>query len=371
MTKVTLTKLTKEFEGKSDPSVDEIDLEIESGKLTALLGPSGCGKTTTMRMIAGLLRPTSGDILFDGKSIVHIAPESRGAVMVFQNYLLFPYMTIRENVGFGLKMRGVSKAESKRRVGEMLDLVQLPGLEDRMPKQLSGGQQQRVALARALIVEPSVLLLDEPLSNLDAHLRDEMRELIRNVQSSLGITTIFVTHDQEEAAVLADQIALIFRGRLQAYDAPASYFERPANTEIARFFGGVNFISGNYDGQRIITSVGTFDAPHAAIKQGPSVLTIRPEAVQLGFDGPNSVKGIVRSRVYAGKYARFLISLGDFQVEAVADPWRVSEFVDGDSVFVRFDPDLIWILAADETSIESPESMTGSSMVESKPAPKP
>ncbi len=157
MTKVTLSNLTKVFEGKADPSVDQIDLEIESGKLTALLGPSGCGKTTTMRMIAGLLRPTSGDIQFDGKSILHIAPEHRGAVMVFQNYLLFPFMNIRENVGFGLKMRGVSKSETQGRVREMLDLVQLPDHDDRLPSQLSGGQQQRVALARALIVQPSVL----------------------------------------------------------------------------------------------------------------------------------------------------------------------------------------------------------------------
>ncbi len=348
MTKVTLSNLTKVFEGKADPSVDQIDLEIESGKLTALLGPSGCGKTTTMRMIAGLLRPTSGDIQFDGKSILHIAPEHRGAVMVFQNYLLFPFMNIRENVGFGLKMRGVSKSETQGRVREMLDLVQLPDHDDRLPSQLSGGQQQRVALARALIVQPSVLLLDEPLSNLDAHLRDEMRELIRRVQTELGITTIFVTHDQEEAAVLADRIALIFRGKLQAYDSPEAYFERPANLEIARFFGGVNFIPGHYDGERINTQVGSFAAPHAAIANGDAVLTIRPEAVDLGVGGDNSVVGTIRSHVYAGRYARFVIDLDGIVIEASADPWRVSEFADGDKVSVRFDASQIWVIGSSD-----------------------
>ena len=178
MTQVTLSALTKRFDEKSPPAVDRLDLEIESGKLTALLGPSGCGKTTTMKMIAGLLRPTSGDISFSGRSILSIPPEDRGAVMVFQNYLLFPYMTIAENIGFGLKMRKVDRRETKSRVRDMLDLVQLPGFEERKPRQLSGGQQQRIALARALIVQPNVLLLDEPLSNLDAHLRDEMRELL-------------------------------------------------------------------------------------------------------------------------------------------------------------------------------------------------
>ncbi len=345
MTNVTLSKLTKEFEGKADPSVDHIDLEIESGKLTALLGPSGCGKTTTMRMIAGLLRPTSGDIKFDGKSIVSIAPERRGAVMVFQNYLLFPYMTIRENVSFGLKMRGVSKTETRQRVGEMLDLVQLPGLEDRMPKQLSGGQQQRVALARALIVKPKVLLLDEPLSNLDAHLRDEMRELIRRLQGELKITTIFVTHDQEEAAVLSDKIALILRGSLQHFGTPEEYFERPGSVEIARFFGGVNFIPGTYDGSVIATSVGKFSAPRSSITSGEGVLTIRPEAVEISGEGGNSVQGRVVSHVYAGRYARFLIDVGNIRIEAVSDPKRVSQIADGEMVSLRFDPNEIWVLA--------------------------
>ena len=214
MTQVSIQKLTKIYPGADTPALDQLSLEIPTGELTALLGPSGCGKTTTMKMIAGLLEPTSGDVTFDGRSVLRDKPEDRGVVMVFQNYLLFPYMSVADNVGFGLKMRKIDPAEIKRRVGEMLDLVKLPDLGDRKPSALSGGQQQRVALARALIVQPDVLLLDEPLSNLDAHLRFEMRDLIRSLQQEMGITTIFVTHDQEEAVVLADRVALILDGQM-------------------------------------------------------------------------------------------------------------------------------------------------------------
>ena len=209
MTHVSIQSLTKVYPGADTPALDNLSLEIATGELTALLGPSGCGKTTTMKMIAGLLEPTSGDVRFNDRSILREKPENRGVVMVFQNYLLFPYMSVADNVGFGLKMRKTDPAEIKRRVGEMLDLVKLPDLGDRKPSALSGGQQQRIALARALIVQPEVLLLDEPLSNLDAHLRFEMRDLIRSLQQEMGITTIFVTHDQEEAVVLADRVALM------------------------------------------------------------------------------------------------------------------------------------------------------------------
>ncbi|HIC89358.1 MAG TPA: ABC transporter ATP-binding protein, partial [Anaerolineae bacterium] len=192
MTQVNLLQLSKAYSGSDTYAVHDLTLEIASGQITALLGPSGCGKTTTLKMIAGLLHPTQGDITFDGHSVLGIPAERRGAVMVFQNYLLFPYMSVGENIGFGLKMRGVDRQTIRRKVAEILDLVKLSGFEERRPKQLSGGQQQRVALARALIVEPKVLLLDEPLSNLDAHLRDEMREFILSIQRQLGITTIFV-----------------------------------------------------------------------------------------------------------------------------------------------------------------------------------
>ena len=241
MTHVSIKNLTKVYPGLTVPSLDNLSLEINSGSLTALLGPSGCGKTTTMKMIAGLLDQTSGDVTFDGTSILKEKPENRGVVMVFQNHLLFPYMNVQDNIGFGLKMRNVHKDEIFNRVIKMLDLVKLPNMENRMPKELSGGQQQRVALARALIVQPRVLLLDEPLSNLDAHLRFEMRDLIRNLQQSMGITTIFVTHDQEEAVVLADQVALILDGKLKQYAQPDVFYKKPIDVVTAKFFGGQNF----------------------------------------------------------------------------------------------------------------------------------
>lgn len=233
MTQVRISNLTKVYPGATVPSVKNLDLEIESGELTALLGPSGCGKTTTMKMIAGLLCPTYGDITFDGQSILSLKPEDRGVVMVFQNYLLFPYMSVADNIGFGLRMRKMPKSEIKPRVDEMLELMKLPDLGDRRPSELSGGQQQRVALARALIIRPKVLLLDEPLSNLDAHLRLEMRDLIRSLQQEFGITTIFVTHDQEEAVVLADKVALILDGELRQYDKADVFYKRPADEQVA------------------------------------------------------------------------------------------------------------------------------------------
>ena len=356
MTQVTLSGLTKIFDAKNPPAVDNLDLEIESGKLTALLGPSGCGKTTTMKMIAGLLRPTSGDILFDGSSILSIKPEERGAVMVFQNYLLFPYMTIADNIGFGLKMRKVNKKEIRSRVEAMLDLVQLPGFEERKPNQLSGGQQQRIALARALIVEPNVLLLDEPLSNLDAHLRDEMRVLIRRIQTEMGITTVFVTHDQEEAVVLADKVALLFDGRLQQFDGPDSFYETPNTVEIATFFGGTNFIPGQYQNGVITTTIGEFSAPHSLVPDGEAVLSIRPEGVELGVGGENSAEGTVLSHVYAGRYARFQVRIGEVEIEAVTEPGQVKLFADGDSIPVKFDPEKIWILGPNATEQAAADS---------------
>ena len=220
MTQVNINNLSKIFTSMERPAVDNVNLEINNGELIALLGPSGCGKTTILKMITGIIHPDEGDILLDGESILSIPTEKRNIVMVFQNYLLFPYMSVNENVGFALKMKGIDNKEIEIKVKEMLELVKLPDVGNRKPKQLSGGQQQRVALARALIANPRLLLLDEPLSNLDAHLRDEMRELITSIQKTLNITCIFVTHDQEEAVLLADKIALIFDGKLQNFAQP-------------------------------------------------------------------------------------------------------------------------------------------------------
>jgi len=344
VTRIKLAGLTKIYPGMEVPAVDHLDLEINRGGLTALLGPSGSGKTTAMKMIAGLLSPTSGDIQFDGESVLKIAPERRGAVMVFQNHLLFPYMSVGENVGFGLKMRRVEKKTIRKKVAEMLELVQLPGAEGRQPKQLSGGQQQRVALARALIVQPNVLLLDEPLSNLDPHLRDEMRELIRNVQQQTKVTTVFVTHDQEEAVILADRIALLFDGVLQQFDVPDQFYERPLTEPIARFFGGTNFVHGVLSDRLFETPIGQFAVDHPTVSPGPSLLSIRPESIEMGaaVDGDNVVMGQVVSRVYVGSEARYRVKVSEYEFLIVTEPQAIHKYADGDDVALRFPPQRIW-----------------------------
>ncbi|MBM4431948.1 MAG: ABC transporter ATP-binding protein, partial [Chloroflexi bacterium] len=258
MTHVELDALTKLYPGTQRPAVDRLTLDIESGRIVAFLGPSGSGKTTALRMIAGLIAPNSGDVRFDGESVLAVPAERRSAVMVFQSHVLFPYMNIEQNVGFGLQMRGVDRATIRQKVREMLELVRLPDISQRRPSQLSGGQQQRVALARALITEPRLLLLDEPLSNLDAHLRDEMRDLILHVQRQFGITTIMVTHDQQDALLLADRIALMFEGNLQQYAIPTDFYRRPVSERVARFFGGLNFIPATWTGEVAQTAKANF-----------------------------------------------------------------------------------------------------------------
>ena len=308
MSKVTLTHLRRDYGAKV--ALADLSLQVESGQMVALLGPSGCGKTTALKIIAGLDAPTGGDVAFDGVSVIDQSPVARGAVMVFQNHLLFPHMTVAENVGFGLKMRGDRNRGPA--VDAMLDLVQLTGLAARKPSQLSGGQAQRVALARALVLQPKVLLLDEPLSNLDANLRHDMRGLIRSVQRNLNLTTILVTHDQEEAVVLADRIALIQNGRLQQFGAPQDFFACPQSIAVARFFGGVNFVAGRGDGAMFHCSLGALPVPVL----GKGVVTIRPERITLG--GP--IKALLLERQYMGTATLLRVRVGDQVLQVMTGP---------------------------------------------------
>jgi len=345
MTRLAIRNLTMRYRGQDQAAISDFNIEVESGSLVALLGPSGCGKTTTMKMIAGLLTPTSGDILFDGQSILSVAPEKRSAVMVFQNHLLFPYMTIAQNVGYGLKIRKMDRATIDQKVKEMLDLVQLPDLDDRMPNELSGGQQQRVALARALVVNPKLLLLDEPLSNLDAHLRFEMRDLIRNIQQKMGITMVFVTHDQEEAVVLADKVALIFDGKLQQYDKPIAFYEQPQSRRVAAFFGGVNFFSGQQTEKNFKCDLGNFSAPRTQVSDGDAILNIRPEDVRLSSkDESNTFSGKILSQVYVGTHSRMQVSAHDHQIHLVTDADIVKRYQPGDEITLRFPEEKLWVL---------------------------
>lgn len=348
MTTVQLTALSKRFHDMA--VVKDLDLTVASGELVALLGPSGCGKTTTMRMIAGLLAPTSGDIRFGDRSVLSIPPERRGAVMVFQKHLLFPHMNVAENVGFGLKMRGIAKSELERRVSAMLELVQLPGFERRRAHALSGGQQQRVALARALIIEPQVLLLDEPLANLDANLRLEMRRLIRTLQQTLGITLIFVTHDQEEAVMLADRVALMMDGALQQYDEPRAFYERPRNTQVARFFRNENFLAGVKQGNHVQTAVGLLETPGTqAIADGPVLLTVRPEHLQIGTAlSVNTVPARVDLVTYMGSYLQLQLQI-DERMWTIHAPTH-TDVQPGQPVTLHLPPAYLWLMPADQGS---------------------
>jgi ABC-type Fe3+/spermidine/putrescine transport system ATPase subunit len=329
------------------PAVNNVSLDIKTGGLIAFLGPSGCGKTTILKMITGLFQPDSGDITLDNTSLLPIATENRGVVMVFQNYLLFPYMNVSENVGFALKMKGVEKGEIDKKVKEMLELVKLPDIGDRKPKQLSGGQQQRVALARALISKPKLLLLDEPLSNLDAHLRDEMRELIVTIQQKLNVTTVFVTHDQEEAVLLADNIALIFDGELQSFASPKEYYESPINERAAKFFGGVNFLKSNIKDEQFETEIGLINYNQKNTNELLSnhLLTIRPENIEISKTNTfkdNYFSGVVTSIIFSGTNTRYKIKIKDIVIDCSVQSVGKKEISKNDEVFVHLPADKIW-----------------------------
>ncbi len=343
MTRVELKQISKHYPGEPTPAVDDITLTIPSGTIVALLGMSGSGKTTLLKIIAGLLDSSAGDVCFNGVSVKHLPTERRGAIMVFQNHLLFPHMTVEQNIGFGLKMQGVQRGMIAARVAEMLALIQLPGLGNRKPAQLSGGQQQRVALARALIVEPRLLLLDEPLSNLDANLRDEMRELILRVQRHFRITTLVVTHDQQDAVLLADQIALIRDGRLQQFGTPDALFYRPTDEQVARFFGGVNFLPAEIDPQGIRTPIGTFHAPVNGMC-GRAVLTIRPEQIQCCAQntGVNTVTGRVEHCQFMGTYYRHTIRIAHLSAPLIVH--SNAPVAAGTTVDLYLPPEHIWLL---------------------------
>ncbi len=328
--------------GGDAPALEDLSLDVEPGELVALLGPSGCGKTTALKVVAGLLRPTGGDVRVGGRSVVGTPPERREAAMVFQKPLLFPHMSVARNVGFGLKMRGTPREETGSKVHEALRRVRMEGFAGRLPEELSGGQQQRVALARALVTEPRLLLLDEPFSALDANLREEMRELVLRLQREGGHTTVFVTHDQEEAVVLADRIALVFDGKLQMYDEPQAFYDRPATREVARFFGATNFIEGRTKNGSVRTPLGDLRLEGPA-PPGAVTLTIRPEAVRLEA-GENSFRARVSSASYLGTQVHYELRTAQTTLRAALPP-HVRLAV-GDEVTARLPAGSLWTLKA-------------------------
>lgn len=319
MISIRLDDLTYTYPGSRHPAVEAVSLSAEPGEVVALLGPSGCGKTTLLKLVAGLLRPDGGSISFADRDVTDVPAEHRDAVMVFQSHLLFPFMNVRRNIAFGLTVRKRPPAEIDAEVRRMVALMRLEGLESRLPSQLSGGQRQRVALARALVVRPGVLLLDEPFSNLDAHLRDEMRELVLSLKQRLDVTIVFVTHDQEEAVLLADRIALIFEGRVHQSGPPAQFYDRPATRRVAEFFGNRNLIAGTLqsEGREVETRHGRFSVSCVDLPDGPVWMSIRPEAIRIGphtdqpFDDGNVVPATVVRSVPMGTHIRCRVRLAN------------------------------------------------------------
>jgi spermidine/putrescine transport system ATP-binding protein len=296
-------------------ALDEVTLAVPEGEFFGLLGPSGSGKTTLLRAIAGFVVPDSGEIRIDGQRIEGVPVHKRGIGMVFQNYALFPHLSVFDNVAFGLSVRRVASGEIRSRVAEALRLVRLSGLEERRPRQLSGGQQQRVALARALVTRPKVLLLDEPLGALDKRLRQEMQVELKLIQRTVGITTIFVTHDQEEALTLSDRIAILSEGRLVQVGPPAEVYERPATRFAAEFLGEANLFSGRVDGGALRTASGLAIFSARPMPSGEALIAVRPEKIQLAdpgaraAEGANRITGQILRSIYSGSSIAYRIEV--------------------------------------------------------------
>ncbi|MGF1634419.1 MAG: ABC transporter ATP-binding protein [Phycisphaerae bacterium] len=343
MTRVRLDNVTKQF-GQT-VALHEVNLTIESGELFFLLGPSGCGKSTLLRLIAGLHEPSGGKLFFGDRDVTRLSTEKRNAVMCFQSYALWPHMTVRENVRFGLNVRNMPRGQQDERIDSVLNLVQMHHLAERKPNQLSGGQQQRVALARALAVEPDCLLLDEPLSNLDAKLRHEMRTEIRRICKTAGFTTVYVTHDQKEALSVADRIAVLHDGRVMQVGTPSDLYHKPANSFVADFVGQTNLMSGKVSGRdgktlRITTAMGDIHA--AANGQVPDdvVISIRPELIRLSAESPpatavNRITGQIIENTFLGEASEHIVEITGQKLRVVNTPPRFN--LEG-PMAVSFDP---------------------------------
>jgi putative spermidine/putrescine transport system ATP-binding protein len=329
-------------------ALDDLDLTVQPGELIALLGPSGCGKTTTLRLLAGLEDADAGSISVGGKDITRLPASKRDMGMVFQAYSLFPHMTVRQNVGFGLRLRGVSATERDRRALEMLELVELSSQADRYPSQISGGQQQRVALARALAIEPQVLLLDEPLSALDAKVRAQLRDQIRRIQLEIGITTLFVTHDQEEALAIADRVGVMRAGRLEQLAPPTDVYSRPATPFVAEFVGLSNRLAGSVTGSTVTVRGHDLPLVDPSTPAGPVTAIVRPEAVTLASDSSGEsgpMTGTVIASTFLGATSRVTVDLGDTTIMAQLPTSDATKLPAGSRVTLTIRPDPVLVSA--------------------------
>jgi putative spermidine/putrescine transport system ATP-binding protein len=347
---ISFEKVSKAFGALT--VVDELDLAINEGEFVSMLGPSGSGKTTILMMLAGFEVPTAGMINVAGRQVDKLPPHKRNMGVVFQNYALFPHMSVADNVAFPLKMRGVARAEADQRIRRALDMVQLGAFSDRRPSQLSGGQQQRVALARALVFEPQVVLMDEPLGALDKNLREQMQLDIRDLHKRLGLTIVFVTHDQGEALTMSDRIAVFNRGKIEQIGAPDEIYDRPATRFVAEFIGETNMIdakvvSGPSESARVMLANG--QALHVVgngLRTGENVsISIRPERIKRSGTLANSIVGKVRDIVYHGDHLRLIIDAAGQTIITRSDRSELSPVI-GDDVEVGFSPQDCWVVAA-------------------------
>ncbi len=352
---VVIRNATKRY--GSFTAVDGISLHIEQGEFFTLLGPSGCGKTTLLRMIAGFNTVDGGEIYFGDQLINQVPAHKRGIGMVFQNYAIFPHLTVAENVAYGLKAQKVLKADMKRRVDAALEMVQISALKDRRPNELSGGQQQRVALARAFVIEPRVLLMDEPLSNLDAKLRVQMRTTIKKLQRQLGITTIYVTHDQEEALSISDRIAVMKDGHIMQVGKPDEIYKKPQNPFVAGFIGISNFLGCEIGGDDPKSALIRLDGFDTAVRarltrayQGKGKLSARPEQLTFAPNAGEGLRGRIELSTFLGDFIEYEVLLENGQTvqlnEYTKDALSIKQ--DGTEVFVSFDPHSVSVFSADQ-----------------------
>ena len=329
-TGIEFRQVTKRYGGSDSPLVVKgIDLKVPKGTLTTILGPSGCGKTTTLRMIAGLDSPSSGQIFIDGQDVTTLGPAERNVSMVFQSYALFPHLSVLENVSYGLQVSGVSKADTERRAKAAMDSVGLSGFDQRSPSELSGGQQQRVAVARSLVLEPSVLLFDEPLSNLDARLRRSMREEIRDLQQRLKLTVAYVTHDQAEALAVSDQIVIMNAGLIAQAGTPQQLYEEPDSEFVAGFMGEAMLFAGQAQDDGSVQMGPLKVRSRRPVRAGPVKVAVRPEAWQVVAPGAGALEGRLSKLAYLGHVQELTVStsLGEIFVVSpdVQRLWRVGE----------------------------------------------
>ena len=346
-----ITKIYKDYKTEKDfAAVDDISLDIKPGSFVTLLGPSGCGKTTTLRMVAGFESPDKGEIYIGDQAINELTPNKRDTAMVFQSYALLPHYNVFDNIAYGLKIRKVAKDEIAERVMAMLKLVELEGLEDRMTNQLSGGQQQRVALARALVVQPSVLLFDEPLSNLDAKLRVAMRTEIRRIQQTVGITAIYVTHDQSEAMSISDQIIIMNKGKIAQMGTPREIYYQPKNEFVADFIGEVNFLTGSVtsiDSKAIHVDVGGVDITAESFekvqKGDPCKIVLRPESITLADKGV--LPCTVTLSTFMGSYQYYQVDVNGMMIKITEyNPKNHKLYEAGDKAYLNFESHNLHIL---------------------------